>query len=146
MLGQVARLAGPAMLFEMSELFWASCIANVAWLFLWHYNQLPITPIPMLLLLGCLIAIYLRLDARRGDAPTAERLAVRATFSVYLGWVTVATIANFTTVFYALGWRGQPLTEEFWAIALLVQAGLGDGAFSVGGLLARGRHEAVAAA
>ena len=100
-------------------LFWVSCLANVAWLFLWHYNQLVLTPIAMVVLLLSLIAIYLRLDVCRGDAPTSERLTVHAAFSVYLGWITVATVANLSTVFYSLSWRGEPLSEAFWAIAML---------------------------
>ena len=104
---------------RIDVLFWLSCVANIVWIFLWHYNQLPLTLIAMLGLLASLIAIYLRLDIGRARVPSTERLMVHVPFSVYLGWITVATVANVTTVLYSLGWHGQPFSSEAWAIAML---------------------------
>jgi hypothetical protein len=104
---------------SIDALFWLSCLANITWIFLWHYNQLPLTLIAMLGLLASLIGIYLRLDIGHASVPTGERWTVHVPFSVYLGWVTVATVANVTTALYSLGWNGQPLSPEFWAIAML---------------------------
>jgi hypothetical protein len=51
---------------------------------------------------------------------SAERLAVHVPFSIYLGWITVATVASLTIALYALPWNGQPLTPESWAIMMLI--------------------------
>jgi len=102
-----------------------SGVANVAWLFFWHYNAFGWTLVAMLLLLASLLAIYLRLDI--GRAPTVgsgERLAVRAPFSIYLGWITVATLANATDVLYLTAWNGWGIAPEAWAVNLLVLATL----------------------
>ena len=40
-------------------------------------------------------------------------------FSVYLGWVSIAVIANATAALVALGWRGEPLPEAFWAVLMV---------------------------
>lgn len=48
-----------------------------------------------------------------------ERLAVQLTFSVYLGWVSVATIANITQQLWYMGWNGEPLQAAFWAVIML---------------------------
>ncbi len=40
-------------------------------------------------------------------------------FSVYLGWITVATIANISQMPYRAGYRGAPLGEELWAVIIL---------------------------
>lgn len=103
-----------------------SCLFNIAWLFLWHYEQFPLTLLAMLGLLLTLIGIYLRLDEGRSSVRGAELWCLYIPFSVYLGWVTVATVANATSVLDFLGWSGWGLTEEAWAvIMLLVSAGIG---------------------
>jgi hypothetical protein len=56
------------------------------------------------LLLMSLIAIYLRLNVGREPAPLRERLAVHLPFSVYLGWITIATIADVAVTLVALNW------------------------------------------
>lgn len=108
--------------------FVLSCIANVVWLFLWHYEQFTWTLVAMLALLGCLIVIYLRLDVGRSRASLSERWLVEAPFSIYLGWITVATVANITQLLFYLGWSGWGLSPEIWFVlvlaAVLVIAGL----------------------
>ena len=47
---------------SIGYLFVLSCVANIAWIFLWHYNLVALSVIAMLSLLGLLIVIYLRLD------------------------------------------------------------------------------------
>lgn len=102
--------------------FVLSCIANVVWLFLWHYEQFAWTLFAMLALLGCLIMIYLRLDTGRRRATSAERWLVEVPFSIYLGWITVATIANVTQLLYYLGWSGWGLPPESWFVLVLAAA------------------------
>ncbi len=91
-----------------------SGLANCTWLFLWHYEQFPLTLVAMLGLLATLIVTYLRLGIGRTAAPTAETWAVRLPFSVYLGWITVATVANVTTVLDYLNWNGFGIAPEIW--------------------------------
>jgi hypothetical protein len=104
-------------------LFVASSVANIAWLFGWHYEQFPLTLPVMLALLGLLIAIYLRLgNGREDNRPVGERLAVQLPFSIYLGWITVATIANATSLLNYLGWNGGPIAPEVWTVIMLAAA------------------------
>ncbi|MBP1693442.1 MAG: hypothetical protein H6Q37_1325 [Chloroflexi bacterium] len=97
----------------------ASGLANITWLFLWHYEQFPLTLVAMLTLLGLLIAIYLRLDRANTSVSRAETWAVRVPFSIYLGWITVATIANVTDVLYYLNWNGFGIAPEIWMMIVL---------------------------
>lgn len=99
--------------------FVLSCAANVAWLFLWHYERFPLTLLAMLALLGSLIVIYLRLQIGRTSVSTGENWLVRLPFSVYLGWVTVATIANVTSLLDYLAWNGWGLSDAAWAVIML---------------------------
>jgi len=96
-----------------------SGLANIAWIFLWHYEQFPWTLLAMFSLLGLLITIYLRLGIGITKVSTAENWAVRIPFSVYLGWITVATAANITDVLYFLNWNGLGISPEVWFLVVL---------------------------
>ena len=91
--------------------FVLSNVANSMWIFAWHYELIPLSLIFMGLLLTSLLAIYLRSGIGRSKTVMSlrEKLFFRVPFSVYLGWITVATIANATAV---LVWVGvQPYTQ-----------------------------------
>jgi hypothetical protein len=111
-----------ARLRRIGYLFSLSCVANIAWLFLWHYEFFPLTLVAMFALLLLLIAIYLRLGIGRGQVPTAEKWLVHVPFSIYLGWITVATIANVTSVLDYLNWNGWGISPEAWTVVMLVAA------------------------
>lgn len=104
---------------SIGYIFILSCLANIAWLFLWHYEVFEFTLIAMGVLLLSLVAIYLRLDIGRGEVSNAEKWAVHVPFSIYLGWITVATIANTTQLLYYLGWNGWGISPELWAVIML---------------------------
>ncbi len=91
---------------SIGYLFVLSCLANIAWIFLWHYNLVALSVVAMLALLGLLLAIYLRLDIGRAPVAPAMKWLVHVPFSIYLGWITVATIANITSWLYEVGWSG----------------------------------------
>ena len=99
-----------------------SCLANSAWIFLWHYRLISWTLVAMFVLLASLITIYLRLGIGWGRAPSAELWLVRRHFSVYLGWITVATVANVTAVLYQWGWTGWGISAQAWALVMLLVA------------------------
>jgi hypothetical protein len=89
-------------------------LANIVWIFLWHYEQFPLTLIAMLALLATLIITYLRLGTGKTAVPLVEKLAVRLPFSIYLGWITVATVANVTSLLDHLKWDGFGIASEIW--------------------------------
>lgn len=74
----------------------------------------------MLVLLGCLIEIYLKLHAEpvKGTAYYFMGLP----FSIYLGWISVATIANMTQLPDYAGWSGFGLAPEVWLVVVLLMA------------------------
>lgn len=94
-------------------------LANSAWIFLWHYNQFPLTLIAMLTLLLTLIITYVSLGIGRAVVSASERWAVHLPFSIYLGWITVATVANISDVLYFVKWDRFGIAPETWMIILL---------------------------
>jgi hypothetical protein len=105
---------------RIGPLFFVSCVANMGWIFAWHYQIVPLSLVLMLILVGCLVAIYLRLNVGKAEATKAERYFVHLPFSVYLGWITIATIANVTALLVDINWNTWGLGEQFWAVAVIV--------------------------
>jgi hypothetical protein len=94
-------------------------LANCAWIFLWHYLQFIGTLGAMLILLATLIVVYLDLGIGRTKVSSAETWAVRIPFSIYLGWITVATVANVTDVLDTLHPLGFSSGAATWMVAIL---------------------------
>jgi len=109
---------------KLGYLFALSGLLNAAWLFCWHYNQFGLSVLVMLGLLGLLIASYLRLDVGRTPVGTAEKWCVDVPFSIYLGWISVAAIANVTDWLYFVNWNGFGIAPEIWAVIMLLVASL----------------------
>jgi hypothetical protein len=99
-----------------------SGIANMAWLFLWHYLLFGYTLIAMGLLLLSLLFIYSQVQEGSHSFKSLEQWTVQIPFRIYLGWIIVATLANVTVVMEASGWSGFGFPDSFWAISLLILA------------------------
>ena len=106
--------------------FVISCIANIAWLVLFLYNLIWLSTVAMLVILVSLLAIYTRLEIGKKQVSTAEKWAVHIPFSIYLGWISVATIANFSTALYDSGSVTSfiGITADVWAAALMIVAAI----------------------
>jgi len=109
---------------RLGYLFALSCIFNAAWLFCWHYNQFGLSVLVMLTLLGLLIASYLKLNVGRTIVSAVEKWCVDIPFSIYLGWITVATVANITDYLYLINWNGFSIAPQVWAVIMLIVASL----------------------
>ena len=107
---------------RLGYLFSISNIANATWLFCWHYNKFGLSVLVMLGLLGMLIASYLRLNVNRTSVSRAEHWFVDIPFSIYLGWITVATVANITDWLYSVNWNGFGIHAMTWAVIMIAIA------------------------
>jgi benzodiazapine receptor len=114
-------------LVALAPWFWASCAANVAWLFFWHYEQILASLITLAVLVGSLAGAYRVLHRDRSTPSTAERWCVHFPFSLYLGWTVVAVLANFAV------WGSDARLElalnapRVWAILSIVAATIAAG-------------------
>ncbi|MDY0091473.1 MAG: tryptophan-rich sensory protein [Candidatus Vecturithrix sp.] len=105
--------------------FALSCVLNCAWLVLWHYERFALTLIVMLGLVGSLIAIYQHLNIGYRRTSEREKWAVHVPFSLYLGWISVATLANLSVVVYTLNLDSLGLPPiVFTLILVLIATGL----------------------
>ncbi|RJX40210.1 tryptophan-rich sensory protein [Paenibacillus pinisoli] len=98
--------------------FFLSCLFNIGWLLLWHHERLTSSVFMMFALLITLGIVYSKINSAK-PARHAERWSVRLPFSIYLGWICVASIVNVAVALSAGGWDGWGLPDTTWAIIML---------------------------
>jgi len=103
---------------KVAVYFIVSSIANTLWIVAWHYLKLGISVALMVVILVCLIAIN-RLTAKV-DLTLKEKFFIRLPFSIYFGWITVATIANVTAFLVKAEWSGFGLSDATWTVIILL--------------------------
>ncbi|GMX58506.1 MAG: hypothetical protein MCSN_1600 [Candidatus Microsyncoccus archaeolyticus] len=109
---------------KINPLFIATSLVNIAWIFSWHYDYIGLSVILISTLLVLLIKIADILCKEQFTG--SEKLFISAPFSIYFGWITVATIANITTFLVSLGWNGFGIADFIWtSIILLIGALIG---------------------
>lgn len=113
---------------KIGIVFSASSVVNAAWIFSWHYRMIGLSVILMLVLL--LSLIYINETIKKEKFDQMEKVSIRLPFSVYFGWITVATIANITTLLVDIGWNGFGISESVWTI-LIILIGLAIGAVTM---------------
>lgn len=109
---------------KINPLFIATSVANIFWIFAWHYGVIWLSVIIMFVLLFFLIKIADVVNKEKYSL--SETIFVRLPFSIYFGWITVATIANITVFLVSIGWGSWGIASFVWtSIILLVGAGIG---------------------
>lgn len=98
--------------------FIISSLANILWIFSWHYNLIGITLFFMAAILYSLIKIADLLNKERFTSE--KKFFIAAPFSIYFGWITVATIANITTFLVSIGWNGFGVSDDVWTVIILL--------------------------
>lgn len=113
---EIAKTIGPW--------FAISCLANIWWIFAWHHKKIWISLIVMLIILISLIWLSQKIKTFFCSYSLKEKLFIKIPFAVYLGRISVATIANVATFLVDMGWNMFGMTDIFWTIVLIVVAAL----------------------
>lgn len=108
-----------ALVARVSKLFIISCVANIAWIFSWHYELLPLSLLVMIGILLSLIAIYRTLGAAEPPATPGQRIFLYLPFSLYVAWISVATVANISILQSAYDWNAVGLDAVNWTLLKL---------------------------
>ncbi len=88
-------------------------ILSGLWIVFWHYEFLILSLVVTFSLLTILILHNYSLRAMKHNY--LEKMA----FGIYLGWICVATIANFTAVLVNFKWDGFGFSESVWTIIMI---------------------------
>ncbi len=107
---------------RINILFIISSLANIVWIFTWHYLKIELSFLIMLILASSLIIIYRRLKTAQRGVKAKERLFVHLPFSIYTAWITVATLANLTVLFVEWDIYAVIIPEILWTITMIAIA------------------------
>ncbi|MGB2963628.1 MAG: hypothetical protein WBB69_06540 [Anaerolineales bacterium] len=105
---------------RIAPAYWIGSLANSIWIFLWHFEVFSLTLIAMLGILASLLYIYLQLKNSKGS----QKWLVKLPFSIYLGWITVATVANTSQFLFYFNWGGWGIPGAVWAVIMIAVASL----------------------
>lgn len=100
--------------------FILASLGNISWIYLWHYEKVGLSLIAILVLFFSLLMIYQRLEIGLKKTEKMDKIFVYLPFSVYFGWITVATIANITAFLVDINWDGFGISQVAWTILILV--------------------------
>jgi hypothetical protein len=104
---------------KLSWLFVVTCVLNVAWLFAWHWQYLWVSVVVMCSLLYSLISLNIEMGTGFSKINSTEKWLIHAPFGIYLGWISVATIANITAALVGNQWNGWGVSEGNWAFIMV---------------------------
>jgi tryptophan-rich sensory protein len=93
-------------------LFNGANLLNIAWLFSWHNDRILLSTVVMMLLLISLLTILVLLS--KSD------VFAFATFSIYAGWISVATIANIAILITKLNLSFFMNYETIWFALIII--------------------------
>lgn len=101
------------------------CIVQSAWIYLFLSRLFALSVLAMLGILLGLIGIYRLLGDDRRQT-WQDKWLLKIPFSVYLGWISVATVVNVALALYDAGWNGWGVSPEIWTVLMMVvSSGLG---------------------
>lgn len=109
---------------KINPLFIATSLANISWIFAWHYDYIGISA----LIIGILLILLIKTAdiLRTKQFTMLEKISIWVPFSIYFGWITVASIANITVFLVSIGWNGFGIADFIWtSIILFVGALIG---------------------
>lgn len=101
----------------------SALLAASVWMLVFQRSLFALSLAVMFWLLASLIVVVARLYRHTATFSRGEAWLVYVHFSIFLGWITVATVANVGQVLTAFGWSGFGLAAETWSIVALLAAG-----------------------
>jgi hypothetical protein len=107
---------------RVNTYFLLTCVFNMSWIVAWHYLQIELSVLIMLLFLSTLIQLFLKTKSMANDLTLIQRFILQTPFIVYLGWISVATIANITALLVAYKWTALSIAPVYWSAAMILIA------------------------
>ena len=102
--------------------FLLTCVFNMSWIVAWHYLQIELSVVIMLLFLSTLIQLFLKSNTMASALTSTQKFILQTPFIVYLGWISVATIANITALLVAYQWNGFGMPPVYWSALMILIA------------------------
>ncbi|MBR8831136.1 MAG: hypothetical protein N5P05_003843 [Chroococcopsis gigantea SAG 12.99] len=97
-------------------------VAQIFWIILFQYQAFTTSVIAMLVILISLIILYRKLHINLVSTAGREKWFIDYPISLYLGWISVATIVNIASALRAFNWDGWGISNLVWAVTILLVA------------------------
>lgn len=107
---------------KMGGLFIFNNLVTAGWLIAWTNGQVLISLLLILAQLLSLIAIHLRLKIVERSRESGSLVCTQWPLSIYLAWISIATIANASIYLVSAGWSGAGLSEIRWTVIMIAIA------------------------
>jgi tryptophan-rich sensory protein len=104
---------------SISGLFIVNNLVTAGWLIAWTSEQLLLSVVLIILQLATLVAIHVRLRIHNRLRNPGSKTCTELPLSIYLGWVSMATITNISIYLVATGWDGQGLSPVYWTMIMI---------------------------
>ncbi len=111
--GQKRKLSGKMMDY-IKLYFIMSCLCNAGWIIAWHYNYIALSLMLIILILICLS--FINSYVYTEELSLQEKIFIRLPFSIYFGWITVATVVNISVLLISIRWSGFGISASVWTI------------------------------
>ena len=111
-----------AYLSVINKWFWVTCFLNASWILAWHYLWIWTSVLIMLLFLSTLIYIFIKGKEKESALNKTQSFLLYTPFLVYLGWISVATIANITALLVKIDWNGFGISPVTWSLIMMITA------------------------
>lgn len=111
-----------AYLSVVNKWFWVTCFLNASWILAWHYLWIWTSVLIMLLFLSTLIYIFIKGKEKESALNKTQSFLLYTPFLVYLGWISVATIANITALLVKIDWNGFGISPVTWSLLMMITA------------------------
>ncbi|MCP2031070.1 hypothetical protein L1277_001161 [Okibacterium sp. HSC-33S16] len=100
-----------------------SLLLNAAWILSVQFDVLWAS-LPVIVILLLVLIWAFRITRASRPRTVVDAIVTDGTVGLYLGWVTIATVANTAAVLKAAGFDGFGLSPDTWGVILIVAAGL----------------------
>ncbi len=107
---------------RVSSLLIVACVAQIAWVYLFTTKLFWLSVVAMLVILLALIGAYLQLGVGKVKVLRDRLWLAHIPISVYLGWISVATVVNIASALYISNWDGWGINATNWTAIMLVVA------------------------
>lgn len=98
-------------------------ISQIAWVICFLYGQYSASMLAMVCILLPLIGAYWGLPFRT-HLEQRQKWLIRTPISIYLAWISVATILNGALVLTAWQWSGWGISPRVWTVIMVLIGGL----------------------
>lgn len=109
-------------LLKIGGLFIINNLVTAGWLVAWTNNQILLSLLLIIVQLVSLIVIHLRLGLVDRGRESGSLICTQWPLSLYLGWISIATIANASIYLVSIGWNGGGISEIRWTVIMIAIA------------------------